>query len=209
MGRAAGAGCMRACHSRTVFLAHLTDWVFGYDVVIHVLASCLRSCITRADLVVAHGVRVSKMSKMSKPHVELCYWLTYHKTILDDTEFILVQRGEASWSLCSQQQIRGSTVRNAVHLVLTWSATIVVWIPESKPWTYITSTMPRVSVTDWLNSQCADRLISAVLIGQVALKWRHLTGQPTPRKPTSALIVHSKNHSHIRTYDAQYTLPYT
>ena len=68
--------------------------------------------------------------------------------------------------------------------------------------------MPSVSITDWLNSQCSDRLISAVLIGQVALKWRHRTGQPTARKPTSTLIVHSKNHSHIRTYDAQYTLPH-
>ena len=57
-----------------------------------------------------------------------------------------------------------------------------------KTWTCITWTMPCVSATDWLNSQCADRLISVVLIGQ------SLAQVATSYRPTNT--TESRQHPH-------------
>ena len=68
--------------------------------------------------------------------------------------------------------------------------------------------MPLVSATDWLNFQCADRLISAVLIGPSLAQVATSTGQPTPQNNTPApsfrhtrhYNVHTDTHSMPNTY---------
>ena len=69
-----------------------------------------------------------------------------------------------------------------------------------------------MSVTDWLNSQCADRLISAVLIGhhprstgailQANTTEAHQCPHSTYKEPYT-------QRTHIHTYNAQYILPHT
>ena len=60
--------------------------------------------------------------------------------------------------------------------------------------------MPSVSITDWLNSQCADRLISAVLIGHPIAQLVPSTGQPTPQKPTMPPSLIQRTISYTHTY---------
>ena len=68
--------------------------------------------------------------------------------------------------------------------------------------------MPRVSATDWLNSQCADRLISAVLIGlslaQVATSYRPTNTTESHQRPHFTFKEPFTTHTH--TYNTQYTL---
>ena len=58
--------------------------------------------------------------------------------------------------------------------------------------------MPRVSATDWLNCQRADRLISAVLIGQ------HHGSHHRPHRTFNEPYT---QRTHIRTHDAQIDTP--
>ena len=60
--------------------------------------------------------------------------------------------------------------------------------------------MPRVSATDWLNSQCADRLISVVLIGpslaQVATSYRPTNTTESHQRPHCTFKEPFTTHTH-------------
>ena len=62
--------------------------------------------------------------------------------------------------------------------------------------------MPLVSATDWLNSQCADRLISAVLIGP------SLAQVVTSYRPTNTTESHQRPHRSYKEPFTTYTHTY-
>ena len=96
------------------------------------------------------------------------------------------------------------------------------WILEPKTHAYITRSGLSVSITDRLNSQCADRPSSVVLIGQcpgstsaILRPIQHyITAQERPHWSYKEPHIHSDKTpytqcTHKRSYDVQKTLPYT
>ena len=92
---------------------------------------------------------------------------------------------------------------------------------KAKTRAYITWTVLSVSNSDWLNSQCADRLISVVLIGQspgstsAILRpiQHHRTAHQRHHHSYKEPHIRSDNApytqcTHLRTLDAQYILPH-
>ena len=111
----------------------------------------------------------------------------------------------------SRKPATDATVQYWQYLTLTRSITIADWILQPNLRLYSTSE-PSVSITDWLNSQGTDRLISAVLIGypprQTGATYRPPTPQNNPPAPSFRHTRHYIQRTHRCTFNAQYMLPY-